>query len=304
MSKVKATQMDFTEGSIPKKMLLFSWPIFFTNLLQSYYQIIDSLWVGNLIGANALGAVALSSTVIFTILSFIIGINGATITVLSQRKGAGDEEGLKQSLNAFVVVLSVLSVCLGMIGYFISPWILTLLGTPENILPLATTYLQINFLGIVFLFGYNFISTVLRALGDSRTPIRFVMLAVGLNAVLSPLMISVFGLGIHGAALSTIVAQSIAFAYGLIHSIRKSDVPYIRPKLPQKRYFKAVFKLGLPGGLQMMAISGGVLAMISPIVSSGRSSSFLKRRHAFPMSSFFPLAAYRSRKRRSVAGSP
>lgn len=266
---MKATQIDFTQGSITKKMLLFSWPIFLGNLLQSSYQIIDSLWVGNLLGANALGAVAISSTVIFTILSFIIGINGATITVLSQRRGANDKEGLKQSLNAFVVILGGLSVGLGVIGFFISPWILSLLGTPESIAPIAQTYLQINFLGIVFLFGYNFIGTVLRALGDSKTPVRFIILAVVINAVLSPIMISWMGLGIHGAAISTIISQGIAFTYGIIYCLWKSKVPFTLPKFPDKKYTRIVFKLGLPGGLQMMAISGGVLAIMSVVTSFG-----------------------------------
>lgn len=172
-----STRMDFTEGSIMKKMILFSWPIFLGNVLQSSYQIVDSLWVGNLLGAQALGAVTLSSTVIFTILSFIIGINSATLTILSQRIGAGDNEGLKRSLNAFVTVLGILAVGLGVVGFFMSPYILQLMGTPESIMPIASTYLRINFIGILFLFGYNFIGTVLRAVGDSKTPLRFIMLA-------------------------------------------------------------------------------------------------------------------------------
>ena len=267
--KIRRTDLDFTQGSIPKKMLLFSWPIFLTNLLQSSYQIIDSLWVGNLIGAHALGAVALSTTVIFTVLSFIIGINGATLTVLSQRKGAGDEEGLKQSLNAFVVVLGFLAVGLGLLGFVMTPWILSLLGTPEKIFPLAQTYLRINFLGIVFLFGYNFIGTVLRAVGDSRTPMFFVAMAVSLNAVLSPIMISWWELGIHGAALSTAVAQSAAFIFGLVYTIRGNKVPFKVPHKPSKRYLKPILKLGLPGGLQMMAISGGSMAIMSVVASFG-----------------------------------
>jgi putative MATE family efflux protein len=268
---MEKNQIDFTKGSITKKMLLFSWPIFFTNLLQSSYLIIDSLWVGNLLGAHALGAVAISSTVTFTVLSFIIGLNNATLTVLSQRRGAGDDEGIRESLNAFVIVLGSLSIGLGLFGFFVTPWILTFLGTPETIYPIAQTYLRINFLGIVFLFGYNFIGTVLRALGDSKTPIRFVMLAVALNAVLSPIMIYWLDLGIRGAALSTILSQGIAFFYGIIYSFWKAKVPFSVPYLPTKRYLNVVFKLGLPGGLQMIAISSGILAIMSIVTSFGDS---------------------------------
>ncbi|MDG5786121.1 MATE family efflux transporter [Evansella sp. AB-P1] len=262
-------QYDFTEGSILKKMIFFSGPIFLTNLLQVSYQLIDSLWVGNLLGADALGAIAISGTIIFTILSFIIGINNATLTILSQHKGAKNDEGLKESLNAFVVVLGIMTISLGIVGFFMSPYILHWMGTPEDILPLATTYLRINFIGISFLFGYNFIATVLRALGDSKTPVRFVMIAVLLNAIFDPLFIYVFDLGIAGAAYATIVAQGTAFFYGLIYSIFRAGVPFMIPRMPQGEYFKSIFKLGLPSGLSMMVISSGSLAIMTVVTSFG-----------------------------------
>ncbi len=250
-------------------MIFFSSPIFLTNLLQTSYQIIDSLWVGNLLGANALGAIAVSGTVVFTILSFIIGLNTAALTVLSQRKGASDAEGLKDSLNAFVVVLGSLTIVLGILGFTLSGSILTWMGTPDDILPLATTYLQINFIGILFLFGYNFIATVLRALGDSKTPVRFVLMAVVLNAALDPVFIYVFDLGIAGAAYATIVSQGTAFIYGLIYSLTKAGVPFSKPHLPEMRFLKVIFKLGLPSGMSMMVISGGVLAIMTVVTTFG-----------------------------------
>ncbi|MDQ0253956.1 putative MATE family efflux protein [Evansella vedderi] len=262
-------QLDFTEGNILKKMIIFSGPILLTNLLQVSYQIIDSLWVGNLLGANALGAIAISGTIVFTILSFIIGINTAALTVLSQYKGAKNEEALKAALNGFVVVLGTLTIMLGIIGYFASPYILRWMGTPGEMLPLATTYLQINFIGISFVFGYNFIATVLRALGDSKTPIRFVMIAVILNAVVTPIFIAVLDLGIAGAAYATIVAQGTAFLYGLIYSIYRANVPFTVPYFPEAYYIKSIFKLGLPSGLSMMVISGGVLAIMTVVTTFG-----------------------------------
>jgi putative MATE family efflux protein len=265
-------QLDFTEGSITKKMVVFSWPIFLSNLLQTSYQITDSLWVGNLLGASALGALSISATVVFMVLSFIIGLNGATLTVLSQRQGAKDEAGLKASLNAFVFVLGLLAILLGLIGYFSASSILQLLGTPEEILPLAESYLKINFIGILFLFGYNFIGTVLRAMGDSRSPVRFIFIAVILNIILDPLMIAGFNLGIDGAAYATIVSQGTAFIYGLIYSVRKAGVPFQIPYVPEKRYFFVLFKLGLPAGLSMITISSGVTAILSVVTSFGEEA--------------------------------
>jgi len=186
---------DFTEGNIVKQLIFFSWPIMLANLLQTSYQFIDSLWIGNLLGAKALGAVAVSSTIIFTVLSFVIGLNNAALTILSQQKGMDNEGGLKRYLNAFVVILTIMALCLGAVGHILADKFLVLLGTPENMMQEATAYLRINFLGILFLFGYNFISTVLRALGDSKTPMYFVTVAVLLNIVLDPLFIAGFNWG-------------------------------------------------------------------------------------------------------------
>src|SRR5690625_1453401 len=124
------------------------------NLLQTSYQVVDSLWIGNLLCADALGAVAISGAIIFTMLSFVIGLNNAALTILSQQKGRRDKAGLKSYVNAFVVTLTTLSILLSVVGYVFAEPLLLLLRTPDNLFPLATGYLQINFVGILFLFGY------------------------------------------------------------------------------------------------------------------------------------------------------
>lgn len=264
-----ARQYDFTEGNIFKQLLIFSAPIILTNLLQISYQFIDSLWVGNLIGADALGAVALSGTVVFTVLSFVIGLNNAALTILSQQKGRGSEAGLRRYLNAFVVLLSVMSVALGVVGFLCSEWILRMLGTPDTMLPMAASYLKINFIGILFLFGYNFIGTVLRSIGDSKTPLYFVLTAVVLNTVLDPLFIAGFGWGIEGAAYATIFSQGVAFASGAIYTIRRKLVPFTKPHIPAKKEVLDILRLGIPAGLQMSVISAGVMAIMSVVASFG-----------------------------------
>lgn len=262
-------QQDFTQGSIFKHLLIFSGPLMLTNLLQTSYQFADSLWVGNLLGSNALGSVAISSTIIFTVLSFVLGLNNAALTILSQQKGKGNEVGLKRYLNAFVVILTVMALVLSSLGYSLAEPLLRILGTPENMLSEAKNYLQINFLGILFLFGYNFISTVLRSLGDSRTPLRFVMIAVLLNVVLNPIFIAGFDLGIIGAAFATILAQGSAFLYGLIYVLSKKLVPFTAPALPSKKEVGLILNLGIPAGLQMAVISAGSAAIMSVVTVFG-----------------------------------
>ncbi|MUK88731.1 MATE family efflux transporter [Ornithinibacillus sp. L9] len=266
---MKKMQHDFTQGNILKQLMFFSGPIMLTNLLQTSYQFADSLWVGNLLGANALGSVAISSAIIFTVLSFIIGLNNAALTILSQQKGRSNEDGLRRYLNAFVVILAGLSIFLGLVGFIFSEQLLKLLGTPEGMMTSAKAYLQINFLGILFLFGYNFISTVLRALGDSKTPMRFVMIAVALNIVLDPLFIAGFNLGIEGAAFATVVSQGSAFVYGLVYVLYKKLAPFMFPKLPSKQEVVLILNLGIPSGLQMAVISAGSAAIMSVVTTFG-----------------------------------
>ncbi|MFD3262176.1 MATE family efflux transporter [Paenibacillus lentus] len=265
-------QHDFTKGNIWRQLVIFSAPLLLTNLLQVSYQFIDSLWVGNLLGTNALGAVAISSTVIFTVLSFIIGINNAALTILSQVKGKQDEQGLKSYVNAFSVILGMIAIVLGVIGFVFAEKILLLLGTPSEMIPMATSYLRINFLGILFLFGYNFISTVYRALGNSKTPLRFVMIAVVLNAVLDPLFIYVFQWGIQGAAYATVIAQGVAFFYGLVLSLRRRFIPFSIPEWPKKAEVSLILTQGIPSGLQMMVISAGSAAIMSVVASFGKDT--------------------------------
>lgn len=268
---LEVAQHDFTKGSIVKQLFFFSTPIMLANLLQVSYQFIDSLWVGNLLGANALGAITIASTVVVTVLSFIIGINHATLTILSQQRGQQNDTGLKSYLNAFVVVLAVLSILAGIIGFIFSKTILLMLDTPVEMLADANAYLRINFIGILFLLGYNFISSVLRSLGDSKTPLTFVLVAVILNTVLDPIFISVFNWGIEGAAYATVLSQAISFLYGLLYTLRRKLVPFTLPTLPTREEVWLILKLGIPSGLQMMVIHAGVLAIMSVVNTFGEN---------------------------------
>src|SRR5699024_6423130 len=175
-------------------------------------------------------------------------------------KGKGNEHGLKRYLNAFVVILAVMSIGLGIIGYLSADHLLRFLGTPESMMAAATSYLQINFVGMLFLFGYNFISTVLRSLGDSKTPLRFVMIAVALNIVLDPLFIAGFELGIEGAAYATILAQGSAFVYGLVYVLYLKLAPFSIPTLPIQKEVGLILTLGIPSGWQMAVSCAGAAA--------------------------------------------
>lgn len=266
---MSSTQHDFTRGHPLRQLIVFSGPIIVANLLQASFQFVDSLWVGNLLGAQALGAIAVSGVLVFTVLSFVIGMNNAALVILSQLKGRKDTQGLTGYLNAFVVIMFLMSLALGLVGVVMAEPLLRLLGTPDAIMGDASAYLRISFMGMVFLFGYNFVSTVLRALGDSKTPMRFVLVAVLLNAVIDPLFIHTFGWGIEGAAFATILSQGVAFLYGAVWVAYKRLAPITRPRWPSGQQVRKIFHLGIPSGLQMAVISGGSAAVMSVVTSLG-----------------------------------
>ncbi|GEN89858.1 MULTISPECIES: MATE family efflux transporter [Oceanobacillus] len=266
-----AKKYDFTKGSIGKSLFYFSGPILLANLLQTSYQFIDSLWVGNLLGANALGAVAISGSILFVVLSLIIGLNNAALTILSQQKGKQNEEGLKRYLNAFVVLMTCIALLLGVSGFIFAEVLLNLLGTPEAMLTDAAIYLRINFIGILLLFGYNFISTVLRSIGDSKTPLYFVTAAVILNAVLDPLFIDTFGWGITGAGYATVVSQGFSFLLGFFYIVKKDLAPFTIPSMPSWKEIKLILHIGIPSSLQMAVISAGAAAIIGVVAAQGEA---------------------------------
>ncbi|MEK4306507.1 MATE family efflux transporter [Oceanobacillus sp. M60] len=266
-----AKKYDFTKGSIGKSLFYFSGPILLANLLQTSYQFVDSLWVGNLLGANALGAVAISGSIIFVVLSLIIGLNNAALTILSQQQGKQNEEGLKRYLNAFVVLMTSVALLLGVSGYIFAEVLLTMLGTPEAMAADAAAYLRINFMGILLLFGYNFISTVLRSIGDSKTPLYFVTVAVLLNTVLDPLFIHVFDWGINGAGYATVTSQGVSFLIGFFYILKKDLAPFTIPSLPKWKEIKLILHIGIPSSLQMAVISAGAAAIIGVVAVHGEA---------------------------------
>lgn len=258
---------DFTEGSVPRKLLNFSLPIFFSNLLQASLLLITGLWVGNLLGSAAFAAVTVATTVMVVLLAFVMGMNNATLTVFAQLKGGDKQAEIKSYLSAFTVLLTVLSLTIGFTGYFLTEPLLALLNTPASIADDAKQYLQIMFIGTLFLTGYNFIGSLLRAFGDSRTPMYFVLMATVLTAMLNPLFIKGLNLGIAGAAWSMILAQTLAFLYSLYYLSGRpgTRLPAFRLQRPKPAEIRTIFQLGVPAGIQMIVIYAGMAVILSMV---------------------------------------
>lgn len=260
---------EFTEGSVSRTLFRFSLPILLANLAQASMLLINGLWVGNLLGSAAFAALTVGTTVMVVVLAFVLGMNNATLTIFAQLKGAGKQASINAYLSTFCLILAGLSALIGVGGYFSSALLLSLLNTPAPIMDAAHQYLQINFIGTLFLTGYNFVGTLLRAFGDSKTPLYFVLLATGLTAILDPIFIAGFGLGLNGAALATVLAQAIAFLASVCYLARRPEQRSFRFKMPRLEEVTAILRLGVPSGVQMIVIYAGMTTILSLVNTFG-----------------------------------
>lgn len=266
---------DLTQGSILKNLISFSIPLLLGNLLQALYNTVDSIWVGRFIGAKALGAVSVSFPIILILVSLVIGITMATTVLVSQYAGAKDEKMINKTINNSFLLLGILGIVVTLIGLTFSEEILKLMNTPEDILIYATDYLNIFFLGLIFMFGYNVVSSILRGLGDSKTPLKFLFISTILNLILDPIFIlgvgSIPAMGIKGAAFATLIAQVfssiLAFRY-LVKNTNLFSFKNMSLKI-DKELTSKILKIGLPSGVQQIVVSFGMLVMASIINSFG-----------------------------------
>jgi putative MATE family efflux protein len=241
------------------------------NLLQALYNTVDAVWVGRFLGASALGAVAISFPIIFALVSLLMGLTMATTTLVSQFRGAGDEAGVRRTISNSLRLLGGLGILLSAVGFFLRVPVLRLIGTPDEILPQASSYLGVFLVGMLAMFLYNVGSAVLRGLGDSRTPLRFLAIATAINIVLDPLLILGVGpfpkMGIAGAALATVLAQAVSSVLVLRHLALKTGLLRVEGKLWELdgRLSRLTFVIGLPAGAQQFVVSVGMLTITSII---------------------------------------
>lgn len=263
---------DFTQGSISRSLITFSFPILLTYFLQGSMQLINSMWVGNLLGSTEFAAVTVGTTVTMIVLAFIMGMNNTTLTIFAQLRGMKDPEKTRSYLSTFSVLLIALSIVAGAFGYLMAEPILGLLRTPESVIEPAVVYLRVQFLGVIFLAGYNYIGTALRAFGDSKTPFYFVLLSTLLAAGFGPLFMAVLDWGMYGAAYAPVAAQAIAFIGMLIYLSRKYKDHRFRFSTPKINEVKTILKLGIPSGVQMIVIHAGLTVILSLVNTMGRDA--------------------------------
>jgi putative MATE family efflux protein len=269
--------IDFTQGSIPRHLINFTIPLFLGNLLQTFYNTVDTIWVGKFVGPQALAAVSVSFPIIFILISLATGITMATTVLVGQYKGADDKDMVRRVINNTVILLVIASVIMTTVGIVFHKPILKLMNTPEEIMQAAAGYLNIIFAGLIFTFGYNAISAILRGLGDSNTPLLFLFYTTIINIVLDPIFIFGLGpipkMGVAGAALATVIAQAISVILAIRHLNKMSHLFTIKLKdIEYDGYLtKQIIKIGLPAGMQQTVVALGATVVMSIVNTFGET---------------------------------
>ena len=283
---------DFTVGKEAKLILQFSVPLVLGNIFQNLYNIIDSIIVGRYIGKEALGAVGASFPIIFALISLVIGVGSGASTVISQYFGAKKIDEVKRTIDTIFIFFLGSSILITILGIVFSEHIFILLGLPEDIMPEALSYLNIYLLGMFFFFGFSGISSILRGLGDSKTPLYFMMIATVNNILLDLLFVVVFKWGIQGAAFATILSEGGAFLTAVIYLNKKHPIIKLsfRKYLFDRDIFKSCIRIGLPTGFQQSFVAFGMMAIMS-IVNGFGTNAVAAYAAAMRIDSFVKLPA-------------
>ncbi len=265
----KNTQI-MTEGRPWKLILGLALPLMFGNIFQQLYTVMDTLIVGRVLGVHALAALGASDWLNWMILGLVTGITQGFCILAAQKFGAGKTEELKETVGASVTLSAVTAIVIEILSQILVLPLLKLLDTPSDILPMALLYLRILFAGIPIVMTYNLLASLLRALGDGRTPLYAMVVASVLNILLDILFVAGFHTGVGGAAAATLIAQAMAALYCL-RVILRMEILRIRPShlRPDRRLAWQLFSLGTPMAAQNTIIAVGGLVIQSIVNGFG-----------------------------------
>lgn len=261
MKKRKSLINNMTEGPLFRQLVLFSLPIILGNVLQSCYTIADMVIVGNYVGADGLSAVGIGGILQNLILAAAMGGGTGGQILISQRVGAQNADSLKKALGTFLTIMALLATTLGISGALSSDWLLSVLHTPAAVYAQTRSYYLICCAGILFIYGYNAISSIFRGLGESRLPMYLIVISTVCNILLDLFLVGSLHMGVSGAALATIASQGISFFVSLAMLYRRRQeigfVFHLASFRPDRRISAAILKLSLP------IIAFGVLLSVS-----------------------------------------
>ena len=265
-----------TQGTIWKQIFFFALPIMLGNLLQQLYNTVDGIVVGNYVSQDALAAVGGVYSLTFLMLAISMGMGGGGAIIVSQMFGAGRNHEMRRAVSTILIMLTALGVLLSVIGaVFPRFFVVTLIRiTDETICELAVTYFRIYSVGLIVQYLYNAVSSILRALGDSKSTLYFLCVAAVMNVVLDLLFVLKFKLGVLGVAWATVISQVACAAVSLVYMLRR--YPQFRFKKDEfvfdRKIFVMALKLGIPATIQQVIVSLGSVVMQRLINSFGSAT--------------------------------
>lgn len=263
MLRLRNSGINMTEGQPLKLLLAFALPMLVGNVFQQLYSAVDSIVVGKFNGSGALGAIGCTGTVTFLFFSISNGIGSGCGVVTSQYFGAGKNDRVKRALaNSAYIMLSA-GILMSVIAYAAAPSVLKIMKTPADLMPDAITYIRVNCIGVPLVAVYNYSASMERAMGDSVTPLYFLMLSCAINILLDLFFVCVLNLSVFGAALATILSQMIA-GIGCLYTAWKQNPLFHLSRgdfAPDPVVLKRAIKIGLPMAMQwsMIAVSTSLL---------------------------------------------
>lgn len=274
--RVGAVGNQITEGVIWKQLLIFFFPILFGTFFQQLYNTVDMVIVGRFLGTAALASVGGSSgQMVNLVVGFFTGLSAGAGVIISQFYGAQQRERVNDAIHTAYAFSIVGSIVFGALGILCSPMILRLMNTPDEVLAGSTTYLRIYFAGILFVFVFNVGSGILRALGNSRYPLYFLIVSCLVNIVLDLVAVLGFRMGIAGVAIATVLAQGVSAVLVTITLMRSTAFCDFR--LRDIRFHANVFgsqlRLGIPGGLQSVMYNFSNIIIQSAVNVYGTSTA-------------------------------
>ena len=246
-----------TEGCIWRKIVKFALPICWGNLFQQLYNIVDSVVVGNFVGRDALAAISSTGSLIFLLVGFFGGIFMGAGVVISKYFGAGKKDSVQRSIHTSIAFAIIAGIILTIVGTLLTPQILRLMGTPDSVFSNATLYVRIYFMGILSIVLYNTSSGIFQAVGDSKHPLYYLIISSIVNVVLDLIFVVVFEWGIGGAAIATVISQTVSVVLAFYKLSTTTDVYKIDFKKIRidPMILKEIIRLGLPAGIQNSVIA-------------------------------------------------
>ncbi|WP_071131501.1 MATE family efflux transporter [Enterococcus timonensis] len=262
---------DMTQGRPYKLIFAFTIPLFIGNLFQQFYNIADTLIVGRTLGENALAAVGSTGSINFLIIGFAQGLTAGLSIITAQRFGAKDSRGVRKSFATSIIISGIVAIVLTIFSVLFVRQILELMQTPTDIINQAEQFIKIIFMGIPASITFNLLSNMLRALGDSRTPLFFLVIASVVNIVLDLVLITQFQMGVAGAGVATVTAQIVASLCCAYYIYKKVPLLHVRKKdfTLVKKEWQAHLAVGFPMAFQSSIIAIGSIALQTALNNLG-----------------------------------